>query len=69
MATFFWDWKGVMGLDFLQERRTINAEYYSRILFGEAQDKIRTKKKTRGNRIFFLQDNAGRTQANNGSSK
>ena len=28
IATFFWDWKGVIHLDFLQEYRTINAENY-----------------------------------------
>ena len=60
-------WKGngdiVLGLeaihlDFLQECRTINAEYYSKILLGEAKDKIRFKRKTGGNRISFLQDSA-----------
>ena len=38
MATSFWDWKGVIHLDFLQDRRTINAEYYSNILLGEVKD-------------------------------
>ena len=36
----------------------INAEYYSNILLGQVKDKIQSKRKTGGNRIFFLQDNA-----------
>ena len=49
--------KSVIHLDFLQEQRTINAEYYSNILLGEVKDKIRSKKTTGGTRISFLQDN------------
>ena len=45
MATIFWDWKGVTHLDFLQERRANNAEYYSNILVGEVKDKIWYKRK------------------------
>ena len=45
------------GLHFLQESRAINAEHYSNILFGEVKDKIRSKRKTGGNWISFLQDN------------
>ena len=33
LATFFWVWNGVIHLDLLQERRTINAEYFSNIFF------------------------------------
>ena len=31
-ALVFWDFKGVLHIDFLQERRTINAAYYCNIL-------------------------------------
>ena len=44
--------------DFLQERRTIIAEYYSNTVLGEIKNKIRSKRKTGGHRISFLQDNA-----------
>ena len=45
---YFWDLKGVIHLDFLQECRTINAEYYSNILLGEVKDKIQSKRETGG---------------------
>jgi len=34
MATIFWDSKGILYVDFLTERRTINAEYYLALLEG-----------------------------------
>ena len=57
--TFFCDWKGIIHVDFLQERRTINADYYSNILLGEVKNKIWSTRKTGENQIFFLQDNGG----------
>ena len=57
MATLFWDSKRVIQLDFIQERRTINTKY-SKILLGEVKGKIRSKRKTEGKLISFLQDNA-----------
>ena len=44
MATIFWDSKGVLYTDFLTERRTINAEYYSALFKGPVKTAIRNKR-------------------------
>jgi len=41
MATIFWECRGVLYVDFLTERRTINAEYYSALLEGAVKTAIR----------------------------
>ena len=58
MATFFWDWQGVIHVDFLTDARTVNATYYSVLLATDVKEKIRSKRKTCGKRVVFLQDNA-----------
>lgn len=58
MATFFWDWQGVIHVDFLTDARTVNAAYYSDLLATDVKEKIRSKRKTGGKRVAFLQDNA-----------
>lgn len=58
MATFFWDWKGVIHVDFLQQGRTVTAEYYSSLLVGEVKPKIRSKRRKSQRTVCFLQDNA-----------
>ena len=58
MATIFWDSKGVLYVDFLTERRTINAEYYSALLEGPVKAAIRNKRKRAQTSVSFLQDNA-----------
>jgi histone-lysine N-methyltransferase SETMAR len=58
MATVFWDSKGVLYVDFLTERRTINAEYYSALLEGPVKAAIRNKRKRAQTSVSFLQDNA-----------
>ena len=58
MATFFWDWQGVIHVDFLTDARTVNAAYYSDLLATDVKEKIRSKWKTGGKRVAFLQDNA-----------
>ena len=70
MATFFWDWNGVIHLDILQDRRTINAEYHSNILLGDVEDKIRSKGKTGWNLIYIYpskQCQASHCQKNHGN--
>jgi hypothetical protein len=32
LTTIFWDWKGILLIDFLHERRTVNALYYCQLL-------------------------------------
>jgi len=32
LTTIFWDWKGILLVDFLHERRTVNAVYYCQLL-------------------------------------
>jgi histone-lysine N-methyltransferase SETMAR len=56
MATFFWDWQGVIHVDFLSDARTVNAAYYSDLLATVMKEKIRSKRKTGGKRVAFLQD-------------
>lgn len=57
MATFFWDWQGVIYVDFLTDARTVIAACYSELLATEIKQKVRSKWK-REKRIAFLQDNA-----------
>ena len=40
MATFFWDWQGVIHVDFLTDARTVNAVYYSDFLATDMKEKI-----------------------------
>jgi len=58
MATIFWDSKGVLYMDFLKERCTINAEYYSALLEGPVKTAIRNKRKRAQTSVSFFQDNA-----------
>ena len=53
-----WDSKGVLYVDFLTERRTINAEYYSALLEGPVKAAIRNKRERAQTSVSFLQDNA-----------
>ena len=58
MTTFFWDWQGVINVDFLTDARTVNAAYYSDLLATDVKEKIRSKRKTGGKLVAYLQDNA-----------
>ena len=58
MATIFWDSKGVLYVDFLTQRRTINAEYYLALLEGPVKTIIRNKRKRVQISVSFLQDSA-----------
>jgi len=49
MATIFWDSKGVLYVNFLTQRRTINAEYYP-------ASAIRNRRKRAQTSVSFLQD-------------
>jgi len=40
MGTFFWDWQGVIHVDFLTDARTVNAAYYSDLLATDVKEKI-----------------------------
>jgi hypothetical protein len=57
-ATVFWDSKGVLYVDFLTERRTINAEYYSELFESPVKAATRNKRKMAQTSVSFLQDNA-----------
>ncbi|PNF24602.1 hypothetical protein B7P43_G03085, partial [Cryptotermes secundus] len=58
MATFFWDWQGVIHVDFLTDARTVNAVYHSDLLATDMKENVRSKQKTGGKWVAFLQDNA-----------
>lgn len=58
LATVFFDFKGVLIIDFLHERRTVNAAYYSQLL---DHTKAAYRRKRRGfpiKDVILLQDNA-----------
>jgi len=40
MAMFFWDWQGVIHVDFLTDARTVNAAYYLDLLATGVKEKI-----------------------------
>ena len=58
MATIFWDFKGVLHIDFLHGRKTINAQYYSSLLTEDVKPAIRGKRRKSQSSVIFLQDNA-----------
>jgi [histone H3]-lysine36 N-dimethyltransferase SETMAR len=58
LATVFWDSKGILAVDFLTERRTINAEYYSTLLKEKVKPAIRNKRRKANKSVLFLHDNA-----------
>ena len=58
MASIFWDAKGIVFIDYLQKGKTINGEYYAKLL-RELQQAIKSKwpgKLTKG--VLLHQDNA-----------
>lgn len=58
LATFFWDCKGIVMIDFLEKGSTINSEYYSFLLI-KVKEKLKQKRPGKlRNGIQFLQDNA-----------
>lgn len=59
LSTFFWDSKGVIFIDFLEEKRTINSEYYSNLLKGPLREAIRRKRPGMLRKgVIFHHDNA-----------
>lgn len=58
LSTVFWDYRGVLHVDFLHERRTVNAEYYCQLL-DEAKQAYRRKRRGQPIRnVILLHDNA-----------
>ena len=58
MASVFWDAKGIVFMDYLQKGKTINGEYYAKLL-RELRQAIKSKqpgKLTKG--VLLHQDNA-----------
>lgn len=58
LATVFWDWRGVLLVDFLHGRQTINATYYCGLL---DQVKLQYRRKRRDcpvREVLLLHDNA-----------
>ena len=59
MCTVFWDNEGILHVDFLHDRRTINAEYYSNLLREHVKPAYRSKRRHKPMRdAILLQDNA-----------
>jgi len=58
MATVFWDYKGVLHIDFLHDRKTINAAYYCDLL-EKVRAAYRSKRRSFPIRdVLLLHDNA-----------
>lgn len=58
LATVFWDYRGVLLIDFLHERRTVNAAYYCQLL---ESSKAAYRNRRRGmpiRNVILLHDNA-----------
>ena len=70
MATFSWDRKGVIQLDLLQERRTINAEYYFNSVLGEVgQDPVKEENRRKLDFLPSRQYEATYCQKNHGNDQ
>ena len=58
LASIFWDQDGILLIDYLPKRRTINAEYYSSLLVP-VKDILKEKRRGKvTNGVLFLHDNA-----------
>jgi len=59
MAAFFWVFQGVLCIDFLTERRYINAAYYSKLLKDRVESFFRSKRRSRSAKsVSLIHDNA-----------
>ena len=59
LATFFWDAKGIIHINFLEEKRTIDAEYYSNLLKGPVKNAFRRKQQGMPSKgVIWHHDNA-----------
>jgi histone-lysine N-methyltransferase SETMAR len=58
MIAVFRDSKGIIHLDILTGKKTINAQYYSTLLNEKVKPTIRSKRRKRQDSVCFLQDNA-----------
>ena len=58
MASVFWDAKGIVFIDYLQKGKTINGEYYAKLL-RELRQAIKSKRSGKlTNSVLLHQDNA-----------
>ncbi|GBP83936.1 Putative uncharacterized protein FLJ37770 [Eumeta japonica] len=58
MATIFWDSEGVLLIDYLPKRTTMNGQYYANLL-AQAREAVVQKRRGKLSRgVLFLQDNA-----------
>jgi histone-lysine N-methyltransferase SETMAR len=59
MATLYWDSKGVIHVDYLDQGATINAKYYSHLLKNEVRNALRRNRPGKlSGRPLLLHDNA-----------
>ncbi|XP_045459255.1 histone-lysine N-methyltransferase SETMAR-like [Melitaea cinxia] len=58
MATIFWDCEGVLLIDYLPKKTTMNAEYYARLLKKVREVIVEKRRGKISKGILFLQDNA-----------
>ncbi|MCP3667562.1 MAG: hypothetical protein GY696_34560 [Gammaproteobacteria bacterium] len=58
MASVFWDEEGILLIDWLPEKETINSDYYIRVL-ADLKDAIKENRRGKWRRkILLLYDNA-----------
>ena len=58
MDTVFWDARGVIHIDYLQKRRTINGDYYTNLLDRFNEDLKKKRPHLAKKKVLFHQDNA-----------
>lgn len=59
MLTVFWDTKGPIFCDYLEEQRTVNSEYYLDMLLNKVKSAMREKRRgSQWRGVFLQQDNA-----------
>lgn len=58
LATVFWDARGIILIDYLQQGRTITGEYYANLLDQLKDCVLEKRPHLSKKKIFFLQDNA-----------
>lgn len=54
MLTVFWDFRGILKIDFVDKGETLNGAYYSELL----REVRRSRRKARGIPLWLLHDNA-----------
>ena len=58
MASIFWDCQGIIMVDYLEEGRAINGDYYAEVLRRLRQEIVKKRRGKLTRVVLLLQDNA-----------